>query len=146
MVHNSDCGILRTRVGCLRGQLGQQPERSMTVDVPRRQMPSMSGRGTWPCKSRSRARDTGANSAIPQKLDRDSECRDPPLPGTQLTGPCLSVIRLSDIRLTGAITLGREFGQMCAAGNTNQCKGRRLYLHQWSWAGLSRRARICCLL
>jgi hypothetical protein len=47
----------------------------------------------------------------------ENECRDPPLPGTQLTGPCLSVIRLSDIRLTGRITLGPEFGRMCAPGD-----------------------------
>src|SRR5262245_41491974 len=40
----------------------------------------------------------------PDAAWKGNECRDSPLPGTELTGPCLTVIRRSDIRLMAGVT------------------------------------------
>ena len=71
----------------------------------------------------------------------ENECRDPPLPGKQLTGPCLSVIRLSDRHLTGRVTLRHKCGRMCALAERapemprTAGLGGRLYPHPRSLAG-----------
>ena len=84
----------------------------MTVNVPRGQRNPRAGVERGRANQDPAPETPGQILRSPRNSTRDSECRDPPLPGTQLTGPCLSVIHLSDIRLTGRITLRHRFGHM----------------------------------